>query len=242
MRALVTGATGNVGRKATVHLLENGWNVVSVSRSITAPIPDEWKDQYRNLETHRLSLCIDIDINTFLINQAPFDLVIMAHGVQQPAELGTANFIDTYYAVMDGNLTSAVYLTQALIEQDKLNEGALIVYCSSIHSTQPRKSRGPYAIAKAGLEALTKIAAVEGAGYWRAIGLRLGQLENDGQPATMKGIRFSPEQLETLKSRCLTPWVKTENIAKLCLSLYEQTEISGAILDVDSGHSLNIWP
>lgn len=245
MRVLISGASGNVGRACMLHFASQDWDIVGVSRSITSPIPDEWKkhnEYFRKVETHHLSLCLDIDVNHFLINQPPFDLVIMAHGVQQPAELGTANFIDTYYSVMDGNLTSSVFLTQALIEQDKLNEGALIVYCSSIHSTQPRKSRGPYAIAKAGLEALTKIVAVEGAGNWRAVGLRLGQLESDGRPAAMKGIRFSPEQLETLKGRCLTPWVKCENVAKLCLSLYGQTEISGAILDVDSGHSLNIWP
>lgn len=242
MRILVTGATGNIGKAAIRLFLEQGWDVVGVSRT---PFPSlaNFHLDYTDLplEYHQLSLCLDIDIARFLESQAPFDLVIVAHGVQQPAELGTANFIDTYYSVIDGNLTSAVYLTQQLIEQDKLNPNALIIYCSSIHATQPRKSRGPYAIAKAGLEALTRIVAVEGAGNWRAMALRLGQLEDDGKPATMRGIRFSPEQLKALKGRCLTDWVQCDNVAKLCLGLYEQTEMSGAVIQMDSGHSLNIY-
>lgn len=240
MRVLISGVSGNVGKACAKLFLAQGWEVVGVSRSAGALSAGP----LAKADLYILSLTIDSDIARLIESQPPFDLIIMAHGVQQGCEIGSPDFVDAYHSVIDGNLTSAVYLTQELIRQGKVNEGGLIVYCSSIQATQTRAGRGPYAVAKAGLEALTRTVAVEQAGRGiRAVALRLGQLADDeGGAATMRNVVFSPEQVEAIRNRTPLPWVKCENIARLCLSLFEQTEMSGCVLDMDSAHSLNIWP
>lgn len=239
MRVLITGVTGNVGQTCAKLFLAQGWEVVGVSRSAGALSAGP----LTKADLYTLSLTIDSDIARLIESQPPFDLIIMAHGVQQGCEIGSPDFVDAYHSVIDGNLTSAIYLTQELIRQGKVNEGGLIVYCSSIQATQTRAGRGPYGIAKAGLEALTRIVAVEQAGRGiRAVALRLGQLESDGEPATMRGIAFPSEMLEAMRRRCLAPWVDVKEIASLCRELYNQKSLTGAVLDLDSGHSLSIWP
>lgn len=226
MRALVSGATGNVGRACAELLTLQGWQVVGVSRG-GSDLADY----------HAVDLS-DIDaISQFIPSRQPFDLAVMTHGTQHGVEIGDMEFSGWYKEILDNNLNSAVYLTDVLIGEGKLNPGALIVYCSSIHATQPRKGRGPYSVAKAGLEALARVVAIEqsGAGI-RAVALRLGQM---AQP--MKGIVFTPEQEAAIKEKTPLQWVEPDEIAALCLSLYGQKSLTGETIEISSGHSLNIW-
>lgn len=232
MRALITGCTGNLGRATIELLLSNGWEVIGASRTKDPAQNDT--GMYRAV---RVDLADPDEISQFIPRSLPFDLVVMTHGTQHGVLIGDAAFESWYYEVVDNNLTSAVHLTNHLIFNHQLNPGALIVYCSSIHATQPRQSRIPYAIAKGGLESLVRGVAVEGAPNIRAIGLRLGQLNG-----FMKGIVFSPEQFKSITDKLLLPPVRCENIARFCLELYHQTEMTGCIIDMDSGHSLRIWP
>lgn len=234
MRVLITGITGNIGQAVIPLSLSQGWQVVGVSRNPYASNYD--------CELYPLDLCLDVDIARWLSEQDPFDLVVMAHGVQQGCKIGTEDWLDVYHTVIDGNLTSSIYLTQELVKQKKIAFEGAIIYCSSIQATQTRQGRIPYAVAKGGIEALVKGLAVELAPWKvRVVGLRLGQLREGDRPATMAGVVFSPEQLEALKGRALLDWVDTKDIARLCLELYGQKSITGAVLDVDSGHSLSIW-
>jgi NAD(P)-dependent dehydrogenase (short-subunit alcohol dehydrogenase family) len=227
MRALVTGITGNVGKAAANLLRLQGWDVVGISRNSNESEPNK----------HQLNLTVHQDVIEFVLDQQPFDLVVMAHGTQHGVELGDSSFMDWYTSVVDNNLTSAVILTNELIAWERLNYGSLIVYCSSIQATQPRKGRGPYSVAKAGLEALTKIVAVEQTGRVRTVALRLGQLSK-----TMANITFDPAQVEAIRARTLTDWPEPEEVARFVMVLYEQPGITGAVLDYDSGHNLVVWP
>jgi NAD(P)-dependent dehydrogenase (short-subunit alcohol dehydrogenase family) len=205
-----------------------GWQVVGVSRG------GSHLAGYHSLDLVEY----DSQVENFVYEQPSFDLVIMTHGVQQPAEVGQLNFYRIYEEVREVNLDSVVYLTDQLIEQDKLNPGALIIYCSSIHATQPRKSRGPYAVAKAGLEALARVVAIEQADKGiRAVALRLGQMEKP-----MAGIVFTPEQEVAIKECTPLKWVSPDEVAALCLALYGQKSMTASVIDLDSGHSINIWP
>lgn len=224
MRALVSGATGNVGWTC-VHLLTmQNWEVVGVSRGGS------------DLASfHRVDLSDQYKVVDFTKTLPGFDLVIMTHGTQQAVELGS--YCDYYDKVRANNLDSAVYLTDALIHWDKLNPGALIVYCSSIHATQPRAGRGPYAVAKAGLEALARVVAIEQAEAGiRAVALRLGQMDK-----MMKNIAFSPEQMKAITDKLLTEPVSCEDVARFILALYDQKSLTGETIEISSGHSLNIW-
>lgn len=225
MKALITGVTGNVGRACQRLIDKEGWSVIGVSRN------NEYGPASFDLSNTR-------SVRALADLIEPQDLVIMAHGTQHGVEVGQDDFLSWYKSVGEHNLDSAVYLTDALIRYDLLNDNALIIYCSSIQATQPRAGRGAYAVAKAGLEALAKTVAVEQAHRGiRAVALRLGQLDS-----LMKGVEIPPDQMKTITDRLPLPLVPCDEVARLCLDLYELKSLSGEIINFDSAHRLNIWP
>jgi NAD(P)-dependent dehydrogenase (short-subunit alcohol dehydrogenase family) len=217
-RALITGITGNLGKAADKVFKAKGWETVGVSRGTGT-----------NLSVWHHAAILVSDHN-------PFDLVFMTHGLQIPCELEEMSEWEIS-EVIENNLTSSFNLTALLARDQKIKPGGLIVYCSSIQATQPRRGRGAYAVAKAGLEALTKIAAVEMAPAGRAICLRLGQMTG-----TMKGVEFSPEAVAEIGKNTPLPWVSFVDTAKLVLALYEQPSLSGEVIEVSSMHKFSIWP
>lgn len=226
-RILVTGVSGNVGSACAELFLANNWEIVGCARSIRTG----WNSD------HSVDLSKPDEVSEFIVPQSPFDLVVMTHGTQHGIEIGDLDYMKWYQDVMNNNLHSAVCLTNALIEHGQLYREALIVYCSSIHATQPRASRSPYAIAKAGLEALARSVAIEQSGMGiRAVALRLGQL---AEP--MKGVIFTKEQEDAIKKLTPLKWVSPAEVATLCLALYGQKSMTGATLDLNSGHSINAW-
>ena len=223
-RVLITGATGNIGKVCVEHADGLDWQVRGASRH---GVPD------LRIDAVDLTRWGVVDYWTYC--QQPFDLVIMAHGVQVPA---TAKQLteDMWRSVLDNNLSATVALTHALICHQKLASGSLVVYCSSIQSYTPRAGRGAYAAAKAGLEAFGKTVAAELAPETRVISLRLGQLTK-----TMAGIEFPEAECAKLEARTLLPWIDPVDVAKLIWTLYEQPGMTGCVIDVDSGHGRNVW-
>ena len=227
MNILITGATGNIGRACIDEAVARNCYYNGIARHNTTIH-----------HVYSVDLCLWDDTEEFLLdrqnNDIEYDLVVMAHGTQQAMEL--RNFNEDYIIDMiDDNLLSFINLTAQLGKYGMVNDSGLIVYCSSIQSTNPRTGRGAYAIAKAGIEALARITAVEYAPI-RAIALRLGQLTE-----TMKGVSFDNTQRSQLEARSPLPWVNPRDVAKLCFDLYGQKSLTGATLDLSSGHILNIW-
>ena len=232
-KALVTGITGNIGRAVSAQLLIEGWHVTGIARTV----PEHYEGVYLS-ELVALDLTDYEGVNQFCLGQdGPFDLVVITHGNQYGITVGSEGFIEHYRRVLDGNLNSAVALTDGLISNKLLNPGSLIIYFSSIQATQPRGGRGPYAIAKSGLEGLARIVAVEQGPDIRAIALRLGQMSEP-----MKGIKFTQEQLTAIQSRTVLPWPTPTQVAEFCLALYDQPGMSGNVIDLDSSHNLRVWP
>lgn len=165
-----------------------------------------------------------------------FDIVFMAHGVQKPRTLYTMEE-DDWFEILQGNLSSSIGLTQVLVKENKVNDGGLFVYCSSIQATAPRMGRGLYGACKAGLEGFSKSVAVELAPKGiRSVALRLGQLTK-----TMNNVKFSKDEESKLKTRSLLEWVNPNDVAALVYNLYWQKSLTGTTIELDSGHGRNIW-
>jgi NAD(P)-dependent dehydrogenase (short-subunit alcohol dehydrogenase family) len=237
-RILITGITGNLGRAAAKYFGDEGWEVDGVSRSASLLHPAA-----RGIKGVQMNSVFPVDLanwteteNYIQSRESEYDIVFMTHGTQQKvliSEFNWGNFED----IIGNNLNSAAILSMALMRYDKLNPSALVVYCSSIQASQPRAGRGLYAIAKSGLEALTRTMAVELAPEGRAIALRLGQMES-----TMKGITFTPEDEKAIREYTPLPWVSFEDTARLVLNLYAQPSISGEVIEISSLHKFGIWP
>ena len=227
-RLLISGVTGNIGQALTQIACKQDWQITGVARHASPHISP-------NISMWSLNLTDWDTTRSWVQIQEPFDLVVVAHGIQQPnwlLELTEPSYLN----VTKNNLDSAVSLTCALIQQYKLKPNALIIYCSSLQAATPRVGRGAYAIAKAGLEALARVVAVELAPNRRAIALRLGQLTTP-----MQGIQFAPFEQLSLQQRALVSWVTPKDVAKLCLDLYWQKSMTGCVIDLDSGQGRNVW-
>lgn len=231
-RILITGITGNLGQAAAKLFFKEGWDFHGVSRqkSVESFDPPIWNTRLG------LDLMDWAATGRYIAKSDPFDIVFMTHGVQIPAKLEEMDR-SLWQNIIGNNLESALNLTVQLKRYGKVNPGGLIVYCSSIQATQPREGRGLYAIAKAGLEALVRIAAVEFAPEVRTVGLRLGQMESQ-----MKNVTFDAQAAAEIKEYTPLPWVSFEETARLVLALYGQSSLTGEIIEMSSGHKFSIWP
>lgn len=216
-RILITGLTGNVGTACRNKALELEWQVRGIAKSIN------------------LDLCDWGATERFLDNQEPFDLVVAAHGwhhIDRIAELNEK----MWHRVMDNNATASASLTANLLKYHKLNAGGLIIYCTSIQGSHTRAGRGAYSAAKNAEEGLMRAVAAEIGPDRRALCLRMGQLETQ-----MSSINLPEAEVKRLQAKCYTPWVPVAEVAEMCFALYEMKHMTGTCVELDSGHSKNIW-
>ncbi len=218
MRVLVTGANGNLGRAMVRLARERGHEVLAVSRSGKDVV-------HANLE-HPMGRA-----RVFHSVQEPLDLVVCAHGINQPNQ-----GVEAIEDMVRNHVASTGALIWMLHQGQKLTSGSLVVLCSSIQATTPRKGRLAYAVAKAALEGLGRALAVELAPRVRVVTLRLGHFTR-----TMKGVHFGESEREQLKERALLPWIPPDEIADFILGLYKVQSMTGCVIDYDSGQQLNTW-
>lgn len=223
-KVLVAGASGNVGQACLNVFRTYHWDVLGVCRH-----PSN-QPQIRLLDLTQWA-----EVREFVKQEGPFDLVIACQGVQVPCELKDLTLSLAKY-ILDNNLLSTLILSSALVSEKGLTDGALVVMFSSIQAFAPRRGRGVYACAKGGIEALSKALAVELAPSGRCVALRLGQLDK-----TMRGVSFTPQELSYLRSRTLLSLPAVEDVAKLIYNLYYQPALTGCVIDLSSGHTLNVW-
>ena len=147
-KAVVTGASSGIGKAITQRLLNLGYKVLGVSRSITqedfnsvnfealrADLSDE-------KETLKLCETLKKEEITLLVNCAGF-------GRFAPHEELNATTITTMTFV---NLTAPMLLTNAMLRTLKKNDGYLI-NINSIEALRASKFAGVYSATKAGLKA-----------------------------------------------------------------------------------------
>jgi len=147
-KAVITGASSGIGKTITQRLLNLGYEVIGISRSITkehfknemfTPIQADLSNANETISTCRALKKENIFI---LINCAGF-------GKFEPhEELNTKTITDMVYL----NLTAPMLLTNALLKDLKNNNGYLI-NINSIEAIRASKFAGVYSATKAGLKA-----------------------------------------------------------------------------------------
>ena len=169
--ALVTGASKGIGRMTSIGMAKAGADVILVSRKmeelekVATEIEDIGRkalpisahvgrmDQIRDLVEKSKSQFKKIDV---LVNNAATS---PAYTSILDAEEGL------YDTIMNLNLKGVYFLVQSVAKVMKETGGGSIINVSSIDSFKPQNMVGIYSISKAGINMLTKSAALELAPY-----------------------------------------------------------------------------
>ena len=149
-KVVVTGASSGIGEEISLRLLKLGYEVIGVSRTITASNFESQNftalqaDLSNEKEVTKLSTVLQNEGVSILINSAGF-------GKFEPhEELSTQTILDMTFV----NLTSPMLLTNALLRDLKKNDGYLI-NINSIEAIRASKFAAVYSATKAGLKAFS---------------------------------------------------------------------------------------
>jgi len=213
--ALVTGASGGIGRAVVARLSQDGCRLIQ-------PPEDELDlSSPKSAATYlsRFSTPVDVLVNCAGINR-------LASGV----EVSDADLADTLAI----NLVGPVSLCRGLAPQMMERRFGRIVNISSIWSVVSKPRRLAYSVSKAGLNALTRSLAVELA--------RFNVLVNAVAPGyvdtALTRQNNSPEEVEAIRrSIPMERLAKPEEIAEVVAFLCSErnTYITGQTILVDGG-------
>jgi NAD(P)-dependent dehydrogenase (short-subunit alcohol dehydrogenase family) len=165
--ALVTGASRGIGRAVALALAQNGAHVVIAGRTIGAL--EELDDEIRKGGGKATLLQIDLSKGDKIDQLGPtlfqrwgkLDIFIGNAGILGPLSPLHHVTEDAWNSVVDINLSANWRLIRTLDPLLKRAEAGRAVFVTSAAATGKYAYWGPYAVSKAGLEALVKTYAHE---------------------------------------------------------------------------------
>lgn len=176
--ALVTGATGGLGREIVAAFAEHGAKVVASdldSESCRQAV-EKWRA--RGLDVHDRSAdlrdteSIEQLTERVLRDFKTVDILVHNAGVQGPAAPICSTTTSDWDRVMDINLRSALTLSRGILPGMAKAGGGSIVFLSSIAGMRGNRSIGLYGLSKAALSQMARNLAVE----WGPSGVRVNAI------------------------------------------------------------------
>lgn len=172
--ALVTGATGGLGREMVAVLAAQGARVIATDHDLARCEALAQELGTQGATVHALGADLsDADAINGLVRQAHereprIDILVCNAGIQGPAgPLGQVADAD-WQAVMQINLRSAMHLTASLMPAMAQRRQGSVVLLSSIAGLRGNGAIGLYSLTKAALAALARNLAVQ----WGPQGVR----------------------------------------------------------------------
>src|SRR5207302_4842178 len=225
MQALVTGAAKRLGRTIALTLQGAGYRVAVHYRSSRADAEetsallggapliqgDQAKDPERIVaEAARALGGLDLLVcSAARFERAPAD--------ELPRE--------QFEAMLASNLTGPFYLMQAALPHLRARRGSIVTLLDVCGTSQVWKGYAHYAASKAGLAALTRLLALEWAPDVRVNGVAPGAIDTEDE--------------RLLKRIPLGRIGTAEDVARAVVFLAQEPFITGQILTVDGGRSVN---
>ena len=161
------------------------------------------------------------------------DLLVNNASVFYPTSTENST-IEDWDKIININLRAPFFITTELSKALAVSEGS-IVNIIDIHSERPLKNHSIYNISKTGLKMLTKTLAKELAPIIRVNGVSPGSILWPQGPAELS----QEEKFNMLDRIALNKHGSTEDIAEAVLFLAVAKYISGEVINIDGGRSLN---
>jgi NAD(P)-dependent dehydrogenase (short-subunit alcohol dehydrogenase family) len=164
--ALVTGASGGIGRALAHGLAMAGARVALTGRSVEmlSAIQRDIADQGGDSDVFAADIgelaSIASLVESVRERMGPVDVLVNCAGVNQREPVADVS-PDTYEWIMDVNLRAAYFLSQALLPSMRERGGGKIINIGSINTTFGLGTVSVYGMAKAGLAQMTRVMAVE---------------------------------------------------------------------------------
>ncbi|MBL3700707.1 SDR family NAD(P)-dependent oxidoreductase [Leucobacter luti] len=234
--AIVTGATGGIGRAIARRLAARGFRIVAhgcgtqeAGDALCAELGDARYVEADLSDPAQAAELAEAARAAF----GRIDVVINNAGIGIPvphADLAAVT-PDFFTRMLSVNLAGPWYLVQACASDLAAARGSVINMTSLAASTVSGSSI-PYAVSKAGLEHLTRLLAVALGPEVRVNAIAPGLVDTE---RTLGWDQIRDRVIETSPlRRSGTP----EDIAAACLALLDTDYVTGAILPVDGGQRL----
>jgi len=163
--ALVTGASSGIGRASALLFARNGARVLAVGRSEgdLGSLREDARDHSGTIKTHLADVLeysqIDQLVSETVDQFGQIDVLVNSAGIIKNGSIEDTT-LDEWDKMMNINLKSVFYLMQKCIPHLEASKGN-IVNVSSVTGTRAFPGVLAYCVSKAGVDQLTRCAALE---------------------------------------------------------------------------------
>jgi 3-oxoacyl-[acyl-carrier protein] reductase len=235
---VITGGASGIGWATAEAFLERGWAVIIADREIER-LHERRGQRAADMETVLIDVTSQESVERAFSQVSErhdrLDALVNSAGIQQWTSLAQLDW-QAWHSVQDVNLNGTLRCLQAAGTRMIAQGHGAIVNLSSVAGVRGVPNRTPYAASKAGVEAVTRSAAVE----WATAGIRVnavapGYVESE---LVQEYVNTGRLALEPILSRIpMRRMARPQEIADLiCYLCSEQSSyITGQVIAVDGG-------
>ena len=235
--ALITGGAARIGAQIAKTLHNNDFNIIihcNQSKDKAQLLCDELnllKEKSAKVVVGNLN---NIDsINTIVETIESIDLLVNNASVFYPLSVDESDS-ENWDNILDVNLKAPFFLSKGLSQKLNSSEGS-IINIIDIHADRPLKKHSVYNISKAGLKMLTLTLAKELAPSIRVNGVSPGSILWPQEGAEISEL----DKSIMLERIALKRQGSPQDIADTVLFLANSNYLTGQIINVDGGRTLN---
>jgi len=235
--ALITGGAARIGAQIAKTLHKNNFNIIihcNQSKGKAQLLCDELnitKEKSAKLVVGNLN---NIDsINSIVESVESIDLLVNNASVFYPLSVDESDS-ENWDNILDVNLKAPFFLSKGLSQKLKSSEGS-IINIIDIHADRPLRKHSVYNISKAGLKMLTLTLAKELAPSIRVNGVSPGSILWPQEGAEISEL----DKSIMLERIALKRQGSPQDIADTVLFLANSNYLTGQIINVDGGRTLN---
>ena len=235
--ALITGGAARIGARIAKTLHKNNFNIIihcNRSKDKAQLLCDELnllKEKSAKVVVGNLNNINSI--NTIVESIESIDLLVNNASVFYPLSVDESDS-ENWDNILDVNLKAPFFLSKGLSQKLKSSEGS-IINIIDIHADRPLKKHSVYNISKAGLKMLTLTLAKELAPSIRVNGVSPGSILWPQEGAEISEL----DKSIMLERIALKRQGSPQDIADTVLFLANSNYLTGQIINVDGGRTLN---